>query len=185
MSPSDLAPLSLSPADMSAVLCDHLARRPQMQLQDVYKLLYQAVRGPEHLIASADDFRMRLAKEWDAVPAESDEPLLEAIRADGRLARANLRPLKARGAALGALAAACLEAAALPWGTASELRQAWATFAGLGLPAFPAEQVQDYTRWLAAHSYPTVHHSERYRELYQPAYRLICPEQPLARRLYA
>ena len=44
-------------------ISQHLAQRPAMQAQDVYKLLYQGVHGPEHLIASAESFLARLQAE--------------------------------------------------------------------------------------------------------------------------
>ena len=42
-----------------ALIRTHLARYPQMQLADIYKLLHQAAFGPGHLIASK-----KAAREW-------------------------------------------------------------------------------------------------------------------------
>jgi len=38
------------------------------------------------------------------------------------------------------------------------------------------EQVEIFTEWLDANEYPAVHHSERYRSLYRPAYRLVAAD---------
>ena len=157
----------------------HRARRPAMQLQDVYKLLYQGVRGPEHLVTTPVEFVARLRAEWTAVLADDTEPLLEHIRPDKGLARVNLRPCKARGGGVDTLAAACLEAARYTWGTRDDLRQVWLAFVEIcrGDPAtaYPLDEVAAFSRWLEEQDYPSVHHSERYRELYRPAYRLIRP----------
>jgi hypothetical protein len=150
-----------------------------MQLQDVYKLLYQGVRGPEHLVTTPEEFVARLRAEWTAVSADDTEPLLEHIRPDKGLARVNLRPCKARGGDVDTLAAACLQAARCTWGTPTDLRQVWRAFVEIcrvdPATAYPLDEVAAFSRWLEEQDYPSVHHSERYRELYRPAYRLIRP----------
>jgi len=175
-----------SPAVVVRLIDDHLARYPVMEPADAYKLLYQGVLGPEHLIASPEAFAARLRAEYDSVPSDEAELLWEPVRPDGALGRVNLRPLKARGGDVERLIAACLETAGRTWGTPDELRAAWATFvemcrAGrwaafsltdvLALPA-PGAQAQVSER-LAAEGYPPVHHSTAYRQAYQPAYRLV------------
>jgi hypothetical protein len=157
----------------------HRARRPAMELQDVYKLLYQGVLGPEHLVTAADDFVARLRAEWAAVPADDSEPPLEHIRPDKSLARINLRPYKAQGGDVDTLAAACRQAARCAWGTPEELRRVWLAFVEIcrADPAtdYPLDEAAAFSRWLEEQAYPAVHHSERYRALYRPAYRLIRP----------
>ena len=96
-----------------------------MEPRDLYKLLYQGVRGPEHIIASPKDFTERLVEEWDKLDLAENDPLWESIRPDGSLLRLNLRPFKARGGHLDGLVAACLETGLRPWGIPSELQLAW------------------------------------------------------------
>jgi hypothetical protein len=79
-------------ADRVPVLIkEHLARRPAMEPCDLYKLLYQGVRGPEHLISSPEAFTERLVKEWHELDFADSDPLWESIRPDGSLLRLNLR----------------------------------------------------------------------------------------------
>ena len=66
-----------------SLIAQHLARRPAMEPADVYKLLYQGVRGPEHVVASPTEFGARLAAEWDALAPGEDDPLTEPVRPDG------------------------------------------------------------------------------------------------------
>ena len=161
----------------AGVVREHLLRRPGMELRDVYKLLCQGVRGPEHLVTTPDDFAARLHAEWETVAAEDSEPLLESIRPDQRLSRVNLRPYKARGGEVEALVEACLEAAGSTWGTPDDLRQAWATFVVMcrtdPATAFRLDEVLAFSGRLEAQGYPVLHHSQRYRDLYRPAYRLV------------
>jgi len=156
---------------------DQMARHPSMDARDVYKLLYQGVMGPEHLIASAEGFTACLQEEYDLLPAGGVEPLWEAIRPDGRLGRVNLRPYKAQGRDLSWLVGACLETARRPWGTVEELRVVWAWFSeachGGRWGQFPASEVRTFTVWLEEHGYPAVHHSAGYMEAERPAYRLL------------
>ncbi len=154
--------------DWETLITEHLVRYPAAEPVDVYKLLYQGVCGPEHLIAAPGDFAARLQTEYEAVRGVADGPLWEPVRPDGKLGRLHLRPYKARGGELTALLAACLEAAAQPWDTAATLAGLWqAVAAGRGAAW------QTLTARLTAQGYPPVHHSERYRAAYRPAYRLV------------
>jgi hypothetical protein len=162
---------------LTRLVGEHLERRPEMQLQDIYKLLYQGVRGPEHLVTAPDEFVAWLRAEWEAVSADDTEPLLEHIRLDKSLARVNLRPCKALGGDVDTLTAACLQTARCAWGTPDDLRQVWSAFVEIckiePAAAYPLEEVLAFSRWLEEQAYPAVRHSERYRNLYRPAYRLI------------
>ena len=166
-----------SPAGVARLIDDHLARYPAMEPADVYKLLYQGVLGPEHLIASPEGLALWLRAEYDSVPPDEAELLWEPIRPDGALGRVNLRPFKAGGGDVERLIAACLETAGLTWGTPAELRAAWATFVELCRAgqwvALPLTDVLALSERLEAEGYPPVHHSAAYRQAYRPAYRLV------------
>lgn len=148
-----------------------------MELRDIYKLLYQGVRGPEHILSSVEVFRQRLKEEWETLEPSPADPLSEVIRPDGKLLRLNLRPYKAAGGQLETLVTACLEAGSNKWDTQADLLQAWEAFlvsARYGTwQGFSQEDCQAFTAWLAQNGFPAVHHSETYRQLYRPAYRLV------------
>jgi len=156
----------------------HLAQHPAMEPRDVYKLLYQGVLGPEHLIASLEDFAARLRTEYETVPPYAAEPLWEPVCPDGALGRLNLRPFKARGGNMEQLIATCLWTAGQAWGTPEELQAAWATFVELcragQWKVLPLPEVLAFSAWLEEHGYPAVHHSTGYKEASAPAYRLVC-----------
>lgn len=170
----------MQPVPLAALLHEHLARRPGMTPRDLYKLLYQGVLGPEHIIVSAEKFVQSLWDEWQALQPARKDPLWESIRPDGRLLRLNLRPYRNNGGSLERLAQACLQTARLPWGTPADLRAAWAAAqAASQAPAWAgpshAEMV-DFSAWLHAKDFPAVHHSDAYRRQYRPAYRLAALE---------
>ncbi len=155
----------------------HAARYPLMTWQDAYKLVYQGVLGPGHLVSDPEAFKARLLAEilHAAPPPAADEPFYEPIRPDGRLLRVHLRPYRARGGDPDRLLAACLATAAAPWGAPGALRTAWAAVAGAGRAGrWPGlGEMTAFSAWVEAHDYPAVHHSSQYREAYRPAYRLV------------
>jgi hypothetical protein len=165
-----------STATVARLVDDHLIHYPAMEPTDVYKLLYQGVLGPEHLIASPPAFAARLRTEYDEVLPDETEPVWEPFRPDGALGRVNLRPLKAGGGEVERLIAACLETAERSWGTPGELRTAWKAFVELcqsgRWPAFPLATMLTLTERLEAEGFPPMHHSSAYRLSYRPAYRL-------------
>jgi len=166
-----------SPAAVVRLIDDHLTRYPAMEPADIYKLLYQGVLGPEHLIASPEAFAARLRAEYGTVPPDEAELLWEPVRPDGALGRVNLRPFKAGGGDVERLIAACLEAAGRTWGTPTELQAAWVTFvescrAGRWA-SLPLTGVLALSERLAAEGYLPIHHSPAYRQAYRPAYRLV------------
>ena len=107
--------------ELLGLLDTHLARYPLMALQDMYKLLYQGILGPEHLIVEPEAFTARLLAELDAVTPTVDEPLYQPVRPDRKLLRVNLRPFKALRGDPDRLSDACLEAAKAQWGTPDDL----------------------------------------------------------------
>jgi len=161
-------------------LQEQLKQRPRMEPRDAYKLLYQGILGPEHLIASPESFAQRLVKELDAVEVVDSEPLWEEIRPDGLLGRLNLRPFKAQAGDPADLAAACLETARRKWGRVEELAAAWDLVVGANRGAlwsgWNIEELMEITQLVQTKGYPPLHHSQAYQQAYRPAYRLVAAD---------
>jgi hypothetical protein len=155
----------------------HLNWYPLMEARDIYKLLYQGVMGSEHLIASADEFTQYLRREFDPLPANPSERILEPVRPDQNLLRLNLRAYKCHQLHVDVLIPALLETAQAFSGDLVDLRAVWKGFVqscGQGLIAsIQLDQLHQFMRWLDENGFPTAHHSEAYARTYQPAYRLI------------
>jgi hypothetical protein len=169
--------------DVVSILSEHLNLRPFMQVQDIYKLLYQGVIGSEHLLESpgsadaARQFEGRLRAEFEMLEPGENEPLFESIHPAGSLQRLNLRPYKARQGDLSRLSAVCLDTARQARGTKAELQAAWKLFErACREGTWPGLSLSDslaFSDWLNENDFPSVHHSQLYRATYQPAYRLI------------
>jgi hypothetical protein len=166
--------------DWMILLKHHLNRRPLMQPRDVFKLFYQGILGPEHLFGSATAFAERLYSEYETLVPNLDDPLFESIHPGQTLLRINLRPFKAARLELDPLLDACLRTGRRSWGFAVDLHNLWDSFTdiyGQGqLAAFTPDELTDFTAWLACRDYPAVHHSQVYRQVYLPAYRLVASD---------
>jgi hypothetical protein len=172
-----------NPDSVIALVNCHLQAHPLLQVQDVYKLLYQGVLGSEHLMnfqgaeKAALMFEKRLRAEFESVEADKNEPLFESIHPSGKLQRLNLRIYKARRGDLSLLAVECLQVAQCSWGTLAELAGVWDIFVNAckrdKLPGMGLTEVMHFTSWLESDGFPSVHHSQIYRDAYRPAYRLV------------
>lgn len=157
------------------LLASHLQRYPAMQLPDIYKLLHQAALGPAHAV-EAGDAAARLREEMAALPAGPDEPLVDVISPDGRLARVHLRTFAARGLPAETLAQAFARTACDYPGSREKLAKFCGCLGDLadagGLP-FPRAEVEPWMAARAAADWEAVHHSAGYRAAYGPAYRVV------------
>jgi hypothetical protein len=168
--------------DWLSLIEGHLRRYPAMAARDVYKLLFQGVLGPEHIMPSPEVFTARLKEELAILQPDSGEPLLESIRPDGALRRIYLRPWLAMGsvhgtADLSRLVEACLDAGKQSWGTSQGLGRIWYRFLDQveegRFPTISISEARALDNWLQEDNFPPAHHSTEYLSLYKPAYRLI------------
>jgi hypothetical protein len=164
-------------SSLPGLLEQHLIWYPLMELPDIYKLLYQGMMGPEHLVSSPDEFSHRLAFEFDPLVPDPLQPLTEPVRPDLTLLRLNLRAYKVGGMQLDQLIPCLLETARTTAGSIDELKAAWHAFSLLcqrgHFSNFDLADVLKFSSWLEEQGFPAVHHSETYRLSYKPAYRLI------------
>ncbi len=146
-----------------------------MRGTDYYKLLYQGVFGVGHIMGNGA--WGWLTKEADGLDMDDqpDEPLVEAVSADGAMVRVNLRSYLRGGQTLESLFDA-MKATALVEGPTDEFMEAWAAFLELvgegriEIAPSELEELEDELREKGAIPH---HHSEEYREAYSPAYRVV------------
>lgn len=169
-----------APGDFRPMLAQHLARYPELQLQDCYKLLVQACLGSEHAVGDPAAAARWMERELATLGPGPDEPLVDPITPDGRIVRIHLRPFVARKGDPARLVAAFVQTANDYRGSREALALAWEQVVALaesGALPFSAEAARDYGRKMAADAWPAVRHSKIFRERYQPAYRIVMREQ--------
>jgi len=158
------------------ILADQIARHPQMEIQDLYKLLFQAVMGSEHAISNLDAARSWLKRELDNLPKGPDEPAIDVISPDGNIVRVNLRPFIHKGGDPVSLLDAFIQTANEYRGTTERLRLYWSfaeRLAEEGKLPFKRTDMRVFFKMVQEDGFPAVHHSTRYEEAYHPAYRVI------------
>jgi hypothetical protein len=156
---------------LETILRDQFVRYPSMQLQDVYKLIYQAALGAEHTIADLEGTRQWLERELAEMGEGPDEPVMESISDDGPMVRVHLRPYVAQGGDPEALLGAFVRTANEYRGRVQTLKNNWSIVAGLGYHS--VVEMEAFTQSVQARDYPAVHHSTEYKRLYRPAYRVV------------
>ncbi len=158
-----------------------LQRYPAMQIQDLYKLVYQAALGNEHLMTDSAMVHDYLIKELESlrplgIEASSAEPLLEEISPNGAVVRLNLRPFKARRGDDRVLFQAMMQTARTFQKSQDRLERYLSyleQMADSGAIPFDAKAMQTFLGEMREKNYPAVHHSGAYGEKYSPAYRVI------------
>ena len=158
----------------------HVQLRPDMTARDVYKLLFQGIRGAEHIMPIPDIFTARLQDELATLQPDITEPLCEWIRPDHGLSRINLRAYIAKSQDICWLVEACLRTGERSWGTRQDLVEVWQTFLYAvhsgSFPSIDQDDASAFNAWIEKQDYPAVHHSSIYEKLYSPAYRLVATE---------
>lgn len=161
------------------VLTWHTTRYPRLEVQDLYKLVYQGIFGSEHAVIDASQARVWLEREVKALAEGPEEPLLAPVSPDGRIVRVNLRPYMAGGGNLEALLEEFLRTAREHKGTEEQLKQYWwyvEQMAEEQVLGIAATTLQRFFEEMEARGFPAVHHSDAYRRAYQPAYRVVVRE---------
>ena len=152
---------------------NQLNMHPSMQYQDVIKLCYQASFGAEHILSDISAARTYLERELNSVEP-SNEPLAEHISDD--VCRINLRAWKKRELPIGELFEAFCNSASVN----SNSRDAFFTCLEIAERVMGEKKVDfSLNEWRGfVNSYlqsglRAIHHSEKYRELEKPSYRII------------
>lgn len=145
-------------------------RYPAMEPEDVVKFIFQALLGVGHLLSTADAVRDYISREMDGLQPSSDEPLYETL--SPAWCRLNLRRAKAEHIQPQTIADWMMASPPVSF-TRQDVFDLCRKISGAGeTQHFTADilaPILDET-WLPSHS-------QRYREAYHPAYRVISTDQ--------
>jgi hypothetical protein len=158
--------------DWTQIVQAHLRRRPAMEAQDLYKLIYQGVLGAEHLLRNFEMAKLRLQQEWDELEQGLEEAIIEPIAPDGKVVRINLRPCKAFGISCDSIGRLFLAASVDAVGH-EEFIKIWKKSIAAETTFLSPDSLSSLNAEMAQRGYPVMHHSSNYRRLYRPAYRVV------------
>jgi len=161
------------------VVTYHLGRYSAMEMQDLYKLVFQAAMGSEHAVPNRQAAQQWLERELATLVAGSEQPLSEPLSPDGELVRVNLRAFVEQGGDPKKLVDAFVTTANRFEASEKRLARYWGyleAMAETGEIAYDRRQLEEWLTEMRTQGFPTVHHSNTYRKLYQPAYRVVYRE---------
>ncbi|MEA2551874.1 MAG: hypothetical protein QOJ65_50 [Fimbriimonadaceae bacterium] len=147
-------------------------------IEDAYKWLYQATLGPEHALETELMSRRTLETEWLGLDEPQEkEPESYPLRPDGLILRLNLRPYKADGGRMDLLSRSFYESS-LTYKTPKKIFvTAWLALkerlAESGVPDFSQPDWRRVNDAMEQLDYPPIRHSNAYRALWDPAYRVL------------
>ena len=161
---------------LAPLLEQHAKNHPELELQDAIKFLYQSCMGPGHLGLEPQAVLERLETEWADVEGNADASPIELL--GNGLCRLSLAACKGQGLEPSTLAALFLHTAQIVTPDRQGLDDSLKLLYNLPFSRKEVDRaLEDYRRA----GMPAVHHSDRYRRAYAPAYRVV--EQDLARLL--
>jgi hypothetical protein len=163
----------------SGIILAHLSRYPLMEIQDLYKLAYQAALGAEHATANLDTNHNYLMQELSGLVEGPAEPPVDPISPDERILRVHLRPFIQVGGNPIKLSQAFWNSSRAYHGTADLLRLFWLEaqhLAEAGEIPLALSEMEQYFSDRQVAGFKPVHHSMAYREAYKPAYRVVLKE---------
>jgi len=152
----------------------HVQRYPRIQVQDVFKMLYQGEFGIGHLLGDGTRALQYLREELAQLDSTTgDEELLEPVSADGGMVRVNLRPYRRAGHSPELLVRAMMESASDTRGDTARFVSTWREFIS-SAPAsgFDPEELRTWDDRVRRGDLRVVHHSGVYTGAYRPAYRV-------------
>ncbi len=162
------------------LLVEEFRTHPRAQLTDYYKLFFQGVFGPEHMIVDKNVARESLVHELES-SERYDQPLWCDVSYVVRMFRVSLQVIKRNLVSKEDYLEAFLQSAEerIVF-TAEEWTREWRSVIGLisemSLPV--SCDRENVARTLEAASLKApVHHSSQYKENYSPHYRLLSEKQ--------
>lgn len=172
-----------SESEMSQWVGELFERHPLAESVDVYKQAHQAMFGPGHLLVDEAVVRMRLTQEAQALEMDPRdwEEVIEVIHPSLEMARVHLRPYLRSGGSVQRLVEAMFKTEASLGEPDSEalarlLGAARAALPGVVPESFDMEAFDTLLRAQVAEGFGVVHHSDVYRQTYDPHYRVVLLE---------
>lgn len=162
--------------NLKKIILDQSRLHPGFKVEDLYKLLSQAVFGGGHLLHH--HALEMLQEEMANLPRFDEvEPLVESIDPKGIIYRINLRAYKKRGGVPEILFTVMQESAQCMKGkgNAKHFLNYWhqcEKLAGAGSIPFTEQTLVDFRTYFVKENLPVIHHSPAYMKASRPAYRI-------------
>ena len=161
---------------ISNLTSQHIARYPNLELIDLYKLLHQSALGASHASAADDILEKEFNLEWDNLTGVHVEPAIDPISPDGKIARIHLRSYLNQDYSKDDLLMAFIRTANAQNGSQEKLKKFCNCLRDLSkakqLP-FTPEDTEAFLNDVENKDYPTLRHSNIFKKEYEPSYRIV------------
>ena len=163
----------MSPTEMTRkLLILHYQTHKKLQIEDIFKYLYQSTFGCEHMISSLENVIARITKEYDNICFDNN---FEIEQLDGTYSRVPLSYLN-KDLSINTLSKLFFLSSKKETAKTEALIQKLKIAKDLvneKLLPFSKDDFEKAVEEWALIGYPAVHHSDIFREEYQPSYRVI------------
>ena len=164
------------------LLTEHYKKYPELQLQDIFKYIYQSSFGCEHMLSSYETAVDYIRKEYENAAFAQDL----SDKLDGEYSRVHFSVLQ-QGMSVRTFARLFYLSAKKELNGKTELEKKIAAVKELVseemLPFSSAELEKELTLW-QKNTYSAVHHSDAFRSAYKPSYRVISDNTKTVNRKY-
>lgn len=158
---------------------EHIKRYPLLQIQDLYKLLYQSTLGNGHAITDSAHVASWLSRDLMNLKESSSEPLADTLGNCGRFARIHIKAFIQYGGDPAELLKAFMVTGENYPPDSTAFFCALSTARDMAIKGnlpWNDHSLEKFINRQAQLHYPAVHHSDRYDSAYHPAYRVIARE---------
>ena len=162
------------------ILKGQLELYPEMQPQDLYKFVYQAILGPAHLGTQKDKMVQYLKWEINSITKMPQNKLIERIHPEDKYIRIDLKKFKAKNGNIDLLGDVLFSSCKKEPHGPKELKEVLCIIAGLikiNTLHIESNKFIEYINKLESLNFPVPHHSEKYTTQYKPAYRVVSLEK--------
>ena len=158
---------------LKQTVLEHIKKYPEIELQDILKMLFQNEFGPKHLAENEIECFKSLSTEINSIDYNENEELFEDIGCDAL--RLNLKAIPV-GTDLNYINKIIVNSASEFCGTYEKLVVKFGLLVVMAenqeIP-FDIERVRDETNAFAKNGFKPISHSEVYKQNYSPSYRVI------------
>jgi hypothetical protein len=159
--------------NLQKILEEQFERYKKIQVQDVYKLLYQGVFGPEHFIC--EKTRQNLYEEFEkAIPEKTI--MFERVSPIFEIYRTNIKPYKYYKGTKEELFSLLEESTKIKTGNPNVFKVIWGQFKKINdeKDYFSYEEIEAFEKkYSVPEQLPILHHSKKYRKANKPSYIII------------
>ncbi len=175
--------------DIKKIIIKNYEKYPELQIQDILKLIYQNEFGCGHLVADPQTSFERLTAEWNSVEGSEDEDLFEPI--GNGFSRMNIAAAKSAKMPIELFHKLFIQSATKQTGTVAGFiakTEIVKELCSLGKLPFEVSEVDTFVSKWELDNHPLFSHSVNYRKHYHPAYRVVFSQysalMPLLQKIY-